>query len=157
VAALLHDRGAFTIVLPDDDQRAAGDAAGGEVGERVGGDIGADRRLEGRGAAQRIIDRRRERSGGGRFVGARLEPDPQVAQHVVGIGEHIDEMRDRRALIAGDVGDARLQQRLGDGENSLAAEFLPRAEPKFCDLAFERAFCHLRASSSASRCAPERN
>src|SRR5438034_1156697 len=29
-------------------------------------------------------------------------------------------MRDRRALIAGDVGDARLQQRLGDGENSLA-------------------------------------
>ena len=43
VAALLHDRGAFAVVLADDDQRAAGDAARGEVGERVGGDVGADR------------------------------------------------------------------------------------------------------------------
>ena len=52
MAALLHDRGAFAIILADDDQRAAGDAARGEIGQRVGGDIGADRRLEG--AAPRI-------------------------------------------------------------------------------------------------------
>ena len=42
-AALLHDRRAFAVVLADDDERAAGDAARGEVGERVGGDVDADR------------------------------------------------------------------------------------------------------------------
>ncbi len=159
VAALLHDRGALAVVLADDDQCAAGDAARGEVGERVGGDVGAHRRLEGRGAAQRVIDRRRERGGGGGFVRARLEADAEIAQHIVGIGEHIDQVRDRRALIAGDVGHAGLEQRLGDGENALAAEFLPGAEPELRDLAFERAFCHPRpfASSAARPCTPARN
>ena len=78
VAALLHDRGAFAVVLADDDQRAAGHAAGGEVGERVGGDIGADRGLEGDRAAQRIVDRGGERRGGGGLVGARLEVDAEL-------------------------------------------------------------------------------
>ena len=73
VNALLHDRGAFAVVLADDDQRAAGDAAGGEVGERVGGDVGADRGLEGDRAAQRIVHRSRQRGGGGRLAGAVLE------------------------------------------------------------------------------------
>ena len=92
------------------------------------------------------------RGGGGGFVGARLETDAEIAQHVVGIGEHVDKVGDRRALVAGDVGHAGLQQRLGDGENAFAAEFLPGAEPKLRDLAFERAFCHPRpfASSAAS-------
>ena len=128
----------------------------GEVGQRVGGDIGARRRLEGRGAAQRIIDRRRERGGRGGLVRARLEADAEIAQHIVGIGEHIDQVRDRRALIAGDVGHAGLQQRLGDGENALAAEFLTGAEPKLRDLAFERPFCQPRPLSASSY-APRRN
>ena len=42
VAALLHDGGAFAVILADDDERAALHAAGGEIGERVGGDVGAD-------------------------------------------------------------------------------------------------------------------
>ena len=70
VDALLHDRGAFAVVLADDDQRAAGDAAGGEVGQRIGGDVGADRGLEGDRAAQRIVHRGRERRRGGRLAGA---------------------------------------------------------------------------------------
>jgi len=158
VAALLHDRGAFAVVFADDDERAAGDAARGEVGERVGGDVGAYRRLEGGGAAQRVIDRGRERGRGGGFVRARLEADAEIAQHVVGIGEHVDEVRDRRALVAGDVGHAGLQQCLGDGEDALAAEFLPGAEPKLRDLAFERAFCHprpLRPPLRALLCGPQ--
>ena len=130
MAALLHDRGAFAVVLADDDQRAAGHAAGGQIGERVGGDVGADRRLEGRGAAQRIVDRGGERRGGRRLVGARLEADAELLQHVVGVGQHVDQVRDRRALVAGDVGHARLQQRLGDGEDAFAAEFLAGAEPE---------------------------
>ena len=103
MAALLHDRGAFAVVLTDDNQRAAGDPARGKVGERVGGDVGADGRLERRGAAQRIVDRGGERRGGGGLVRACLEADAELAQHVVRIGEHINEVRDRRALVAGHV------------------------------------------------------
>ena len=150
VAALLHDRGAFAVILADDDERAAGDAAGGEIGERVGGDIGADRRLEGRGAAQRIVDRGGERGGGRGLVGARLEADAELLQHVVGVGQHVDQMRDRRALIAGDIGHAGLQQRLGDGEDAFAAEFLAGAELELFDFFLERAFRH--DASSCGRC-----
>ena len=146
VAALLHDRGAFAVILADDDQRAAGDAAGGEIGERIGGDIGADRRLEGRGAAQRIVDRGGERGGGGGLVGARLEADAELLQDVVGVGQHVDKMRDRRALVAGDVGHAGLQQRLGDGEDAFAAEFLAGAELELLDFVLERSFRHRVAS-----------
>ena len=142
VAALLHDRGALAVVLADDDQRAAGDAAGGEVGERVGGDIGADRRLEGGGAAQRIVDRGGERRRRRRLVGAGFEADAEVAQDVVGVGQHVDQVRDRRALVAGDIGHAGLQQRLGDGQDALAAEFLAGAELQLLDFLLERAFRH---------------
>ena len=90
VAALLHDRGAFAIILADDDQRPAGHAAGGEIGKRIGGDIGADRRFEGRRPAQRIIDRGGERGGRRGLVGARLEADAEVLQDVVGVGQHVD-------------------------------------------------------------------
>ena len=51
VAALLHDRGAFAIILADDDEGAAGDAARGEIGQRIGGDVGARRRFPGHRAA----------------------------------------------------------------------------------------------------------
>ena len=67
---------------------------------------------------------------------------PSSSEDVVGVGEHVDQVRDRRALIARDVRHAGLQQRLGDGENALAAELLARAEPKLRDLALERAFRH---------------
>ena len=56
VAALLHDAGALAVVLADDDQRAAGHTARGQVGQRVGRDVGADRGLEGDRAAQRVVD-----------------------------------------------------------------------------------------------------
>jgi len=42
-------------------------------------------------------------------------------------------MRDGRSLIAADVGDTLLQQRLGDGENAFAAEDLALAEPQILD------------------------
>ena len=79
------------------------------------------------GAAQRIVDGGCERRGGGRLVGARLESDAELAQHVVGIGEHVDEVGNRRPLVAGDVGDARLQERLGDRQDALTAALLAGA------------------------------
>ena len=68
----------------------------------------------------------RRRGGGlGRRV---LEMHAEVVEHVLGVGQHVHQMGDRRALIAADIGDAGLQQRLGDRENALAAEFLAFAK-----------------------------
>ena len=74
----------------------------------------------------------------------------ELVEHVLGVGQHIHQMRDRRALIAADIGHAGLQQRLGDGENSLAAEFLAFAEFEILHFACERAFRHesLRAAAA---------
>ena len=85
--------------------------------------------------------------------------DAELFQQIVGVGEHIHQMRDRRALIAADIGDARLQQRLGDGENALAAKLLARAEAKLFDLGLEGAFGHVslrRARARAAGCPSRR-
>ena len=137
VAALLHDGRAFAVILADDDHRAAGDAARREIGERVGGDIRSGSRFPGHRAAQRIHDRRRKRRRGGRLRSRRLEMHAKFVEHVLRVGEHVHQMGDRRPLIAADIGDAGLQQRLGDGENALAAEHFPGAELQVLDLASE--------------------
>ena len=49
-------------------------------------------------------------------------------------------MGDRGTLIAADIAHARLQQRLGDGEDALAAEGLAGAKPQRFDFFAERAF-----------------
>src|SRR5262245_40059837 len=59
-------------------------------------------------------------------------------------------MRNRRALIAADIGDAGLQQRFGDRENSLAAEFFAFAQLEVLDLAGKRPFRHKKPSASAA-------
>ncbi len=130
VRALLDHRAAFAVILADDDQRAAHDAGGGEVGQRVGGDIGADDGLPGHRAADRVIDRGAEHGGGGGLVGAGLDMHAEFVEIVLGIDHDVEQVRHRRALIAADIGHARLQQRLGDGENALAVEGLPVAEPQ---------------------------
>jgi hypothetical protein len=53
-------------------------------------------------------------------------------------------MRDRRALVAGDIADAAFEQGLGDREDAFAAKFLAGAELQVFHLARERAFCHAR-------------
>ena len=68
--------------------------------------------------------------------------DAEVVHHVLGVGEHIHEMRDRRALIAGDVRHARLQQRFGDREDAFAAKDVARAEPQVLNFALEGPFRH---------------
>ncbi len=48
--------------------------------------------------------------------------DAEFFHHILGIGEHVHQVRDRRTLIAADIGYAGLQQRLGNRQNALAAE-----------------------------------
>ena len=54
--------------------------------------------------------------------------DAELVEQVLRFDQHVDQMRHRRALVAADIGDARLQDRLGDGEDALAAEDLAVAE-----------------------------
>ena len=153
VRTLLHDAGAFAVVLADDDQRATRHAAGREVREGIRCDVGPDGRLERDRAAQRCVDRGREGRGGRRLGRAVLEVHAEVLQDVVRVGEHVHEVRDRRALVARDVAHARLQQRLRDGQDAFAAEFLARTEAEFLDFGLERAFGH---GVSDSGCAERR-
>ena len=66
----------------------------------------------------------------------------ELAQYVLRVRQHVHQVGDRRALVAGDVADAGLQQRLGDGEDALAAEFLAFGEAQVLDLACERPLSH---------------
>ena len=124
MGALLDDAGALAVVLAEDDQRAADHARRGQVGQRVGRDVGADDRLPGDRAAQRIVDRGAQHGGGRGLVGAGLEMHAELVEQVLRVDQHVDQMRDRRALVAADIGHARLQQRLGDGEDAFAVEGL---------------------------------
>ncbi len=140
VGAFLDDAGALAVILAEHDQRAADDAGRRQIGQRVGSDIGADDRFPRHRAAQRIIDRGAEHGGGGGFVGAGLDVHAEIGQQIFGIHHDVEQVRDRRALIAADIADARLQQRLGDGEDALAAKRLAGAEPQRIHFFLERAF-----------------
>jgi hypothetical protein len=61
----------------------------------------------------------------------------EVLHHLLGVGKHVHQMRDRRALVAADIGDAGLQQRLGDCKNALAAKDFAGAKFQILNLAFE--------------------
>jgi len=54
--------------------------------------------------------------------------------------QHVEQVRDRCTLVAADIGDAGLQQRLGDRENALAVERVPGAQAQVANLLVERNF-----------------
>jgi hypothetical protein len=140
VAALLDDRGALAVVLAEHDQRAALHAGRGDVGQRVGGDVGADGGLERDRAAHRVIDRRAEHRGGAGLVGVRLDVDAELVEDLARVVQHIHHVRHRRALVAADIGDARLQERFGHRENAFAVEDLAVPQLQLADFFLERAF-----------------
>ena len=57
-----------------------------------------------------------------------------------------------RALIAAHVADARLQQRLGDGQDALAAKLLAGAEPQMLDFLCKRPLRHRSLAIASTRC-----
>ncbi len=137
VRAFLDHAGAFAVVLAHHDQHAARDAGRGEVGQRVGRHVGADDGLPGDGAAHGVVDGGAQHGRGRGLVGAGLHVHAQGVEVGLGLHHHVQQVRDRRALIAPHVGNARLQQALGDGEDALAMESLASAELKGLDLLAE--------------------
>ena len=92
IGALLHDAGAFTVVLAHNHHRAPGHTGRGKIGERVRGHIGTHRGFPGNCATQRVIDGSREH-GRRRGLGtAGFKVHPQFAEDVLGIAEHIHQM-----------------------------------------------------------------
>ena len=142
VRALLHDRGALAVVLADDDERAAGHPARRHVRERIARHVRTHGRFPGDGAADGVVHGSRQHGRGGGLRGARLEPRAQVLEHVLGVRQHVHQVRDRRALIAAHVAHAGLQQCLGDGEDRLAVKFLALAETQLADFLSKRALSH---------------
>ena len=151
MGALLHDAGALAVILADYQQGAAGHAAGGQVGQRVRGHVGADSGLEGHCAAQRIIDGRGQRGSGGSLGGAVFKVNTKLLQDVVGVGQDVHQVRDRRTLVTRHIRHARLQQRLGDGQNAFAAKLLTFAQAQLQHFSGKRAFSHGGVRSTRSR------
>src|SRR5438034_25922 len=146
VCALLEDRRALAVVLADHDDGAADDAGGGDVRERVGGDVGADHRLPRDGAARRVVDRRAQERRRGGLAPRLFEVDPEgLEQRLVRVGQDVDQVRDGRARVTAHVAHTRLEQGLGDREDALAAQDLPRAVGARM---FEHAVATLRADSA---------
>ena len=107
--AFLYDDRPFSVILADDDQHATDDARRREVRQRIGGDIRADDGLPGHRAAQRVMNRCAEHRGRRRLVGAGLYVHTELREIRLRLDEHIEKMRNGRALITADVRDARLQ------------------------------------------------
>ena len=66
--------------------------------------------------------------------------DAELGHHILGVDQHVEQVRHRRALIAADIRHAGLQQRLGDREDAFAAEGLAFTQPQRLDLFLERTF-----------------
>ena len=60
--------------------------------------------------------------------------DAELAQQILGLQQHVEQVADRRTLIAAHIGDPRLQQSLGNRENALAAKLPAFAQPQAGDL-----------------------
>ena len=78
------------------------------------------------------------------FAGACLEADAELLHDVAGVGKHVHQVRDGRTLVSGDVADAALEERLGDGKDALAAKLLAGADPELLDFLGERTLGHSR-------------
>jgi hypothetical protein len=64
----------------------------------------------------------------------------EVADDILGIDQDVEQVRDRRALVAADIAYARLQQRLGHRKNALAVEGFAVAELERLHLFLEGTF-----------------
>jgi len=76
------------------------------------------------------------------FAGGTLEVHAEVVENLAGVREHVHEVRHRRALVAADVGDSRLQQRFRHGENALAPELVACAGSQCEHFVLEGSFSH---------------
>src|SRR5207249_12179625 len=108
----------------------------------------SDLRLPRDGAPHRIVDGGAQEGGGGRLAAGLLEVDTEwLEERIVRVGQNVDQIRDGPPRIAADVAHAGLEQRLGDGEDALAAKDLAFPVPELLHVLRERPLTH-----AATRC-----
>ncbi len=153
VGALLDHRGTLAVVLAHHDERAAHHARRRQVGQRVRRHIGADDGFPGHRAAQRVVEGRAQHGRGRGLVRAGLHVHAQGVQVVARLHHHVQQVRHRRALVAAHVRHARLQQRLGHGQDALAVKGLAGAQLERFDFLAEGDFhgAVLKASGGVRR------
>ena len=66
--------------------------------------------------------------------------DAEIGEQILGVDHDVEQVRNRRALIAADIAHAGLQQRLGDRQDALAVEGIAFAQPQRFHFLLERAF-----------------
>src|SRR3546814_19145552 len=71
--------------------------------------------------------------------------DAELLHELVCVGEHIHQVRYRRPLIAANISDAGLEQRLRYRENAFAVEELALSLAELLNLGIERALGHRSA------------
>src|SRR3546814_925208 len=98
MCTLLHDGGALAVILADDHQRAAGDAARRDVGKRIRRHVGANHRLPCDGTAQRIIDGSREHGCSSGLAG-RSEEHTSELQSLMRISYAVFCLQKKKLLI----------------------------------------------------------
>ena len=113
MGAFLNHRCTFAIVFADHNERATHHARRGKVGERIRGHVGAHNRFPCDSAAQRVVDAGAQHGRSGSFVGTGFHMHTEFLHQRFGLHHHIQQMRNRCALVAADIGHARLQQGLG--------------------------------------------
>ena len=67
----------------------------------------------------------------------------EIAEDVLGVDQHVEQVRHRRPLVAADIAHPRLQQGLGHRQDALAMEGFARPERERLHLFLERAFHRL--------------
>ena len=137
MTALLHDGRALAIVFADDDQSPTSDATRGQVGQGIRRHIGADGRFPGDRATDRVHDRGRQSGRGRSLAGAGLEMNPEFLQDGLGIGQHIHQVGDGRALVTRHIPNPAFKQGLGHSKNALAVKHRARLGPQLLDFCRE--------------------
>jgi len=64
----------------------------------------------------------------------------EIGEQILGVDHDVEQMRDRRPLVAADMADARLEQRFRDREDALAQKCLAGAKPERIHVFLEGAF-----------------
>ena len=73
--------------------------------------------------------------------------DAELVEDLPSVAQDIHQVGDRRPLVPADVRDARLQQRLGDGEDPLDVEDVSLAPSQLLNLDGKGPFGHARLPS----------
>ena len=113
MAALLHDGGALAIILADDDQRAQVTPLEAEFDSASAATLVPAVDFQVTAPRTGYMTEAESVAAAAASEAEVFEMHAEIVGRVLGVGEHVHEMGDRRALVSGDVRNAGLKQGFG--------------------------------------------